>query len=145
MTPDVNILVAASRIDHPHHIAALSWLNDSLLYAEKTNQSLYILPMVASGFLRLVTHRKIFVNPTPYLAAQSFIRAILQAPNVIMPLLGKEWPIFDQICETYLITGNDIPDAWIAASVISNNDHLVSFDKGFLRFLQSNQFTLLRP
>jgi len=26
MTPDVNILVAASRIDHPHHIAALSWL-----------------------------------------------------------------------------------------------------------------------
>lgn len=145
MTPDVNILIAASRTDHPHHLAALSWLNTSLLEAETLSQPLYILPMVASGFLRLVTHRKVFVNPTPYLAAQAFIRVILNAPYVNMPLLGKEWPIFDKVCETYLLTGNDIPDAWIAACVISNNDHLVSFDKGFLRFLPPNQFTLLRP
>jgi hypothetical protein len=101
--------------------------------------------MVASGFLRLATHGKVFVYPTPYPAAQGFIRAILNSANVDMPLLGKEWPIFDKLCETHLITGNDIPDGWIAASVLSNNEHLVSFDKGFLRFLKPDQFTLLRP
>jgi uncharacterized protein len=27
MTPDVNVLVAASRSDHPHHGPALTWLD----------------------------------------------------------------------------------------------------------------------
>ena len=41
--------------------------------------------------------------------------------------------------------GNDIPDAWIAAAVLAHHDHLVSFDKGFRRFLKTNEFTLLKP
>ena len=30
MTPDVNVLVAASRTDHPHHAAARQWLEEAL-------------------------------------------------------------------------------------------------------------------
>ena len=30
MTPDVNILVAASRQDHPHHAPALAWLEQAI-------------------------------------------------------------------------------------------------------------------
>lgn len=145
MTPDVNILVAASRTDHPHHFPAFSWLTEAMKNAIEIQQPVIILPMVASGFLRLVTHPKVFVQPTPYLSAQEFLRAIMNAPGVQMPRLGQEWPLFESLCETHKLTGNDIPDAWIAAAVLTNNDHLVSFDKGFQRFLLSHQFTLLRP
>lgn len=144
MIPDVNILIAASRSDHPHHIPALNWLNTAMALAE-LRQPLLILPMVASGFLRLTTHPKVFSEHTPYLAAQAFIRALLDAPGVVMPTLGKEWRLFENLCEQNGLVGNDIPDAWIAATVIANHDHLVSFDKGFLRFLSPEHFTLLRP
>jgi predicted nucleic acid-binding protein len=29
VTPDVNVLVAAFRTDHPHHATARSWLSDT--------------------------------------------------------------------------------------------------------------------
>jgi len=63
MTPDVNILVAASRLDHPHHEPARAWLEDALAKSAE-GHSLAVLPMVASGFLRLVTHPRVFVEPT---------------------------------------------------------------------------------
>ena len=33
MTPDVNLLVAASRSDHPHYAASRAWLEQSLVMA----------------------------------------------------------------------------------------------------------------
>ena len=53
--------------------------------------------------------------------------------------------MFEHLCEHHRLTGNDIPDAWIAAAVLAHHDHLVSFDKGFRRFLKANEFTLLQP
>ncbi len=144
MTPDVNILVAASRSDHPHHGAASAWLDEALDDCEK-GRPLAIFPMVAAGFLRLVTHPKVFVQPTPAEAALAFLRAVLNSPRVEMPRLGGEWPAFERLCEHHRLTGNDIPDAWIAAAVLAHHDHLVSFDKGFRRFLKAKEFTLLEP
>ena len=144
MTPDVNVLVAASRSDHPHHGPALTWLDAALDDCEK-GRALAIFPMVAAGFLRLVTHPKVFVQPTPADAALAFLRAILNSPGVEMPRLGGEWPLLERLCEHYRLTANDIPDAWISAAVMSHHDHLVSFDKGFRRFLKANEFTLLQP
>ena len=37
MTPDVNVLVAASRSDHPHHWVAHSWLQDALAACNQSN------------------------------------------------------------------------------------------------------------
>ncbi|MGH8645920.1 MAG: TA system VapC family ribonuclease toxin [Gammaproteobacteria bacterium] len=144
MTPDVNVLVAGSRADHPYHGAALAWLDAALEHCEK-GRPLAIYPMVAAGFLRLVTHPKVFVQPTPHDAALAFLRAVLNSPGVEMPRLGSEWPVFERLYEHHRLTGNDIPDAWIAAAVLAHHDHLVSFDKGFRRFLKTNEFTLLRP
>ncbi|MGH8654301.1 MAG: PIN domain-containing protein [Gammaproteobacteria bacterium] len=101
--------------------------------------------MVAAGFLRLVTHPKVFVQPTPAEAALAFLRAVLNSPRVEMPRLGGEWPVCERLCEHHRLTGNDIPDAWIAAAVLAHHDHLVSFDKEFRRFLKAKEFTLLQP
>lgn len=144
MTPDVNVLVAASRSDHPHHAPAIAWVEASLT-ACAGGRMFAILPMVAAGFLRVVTHPKVFVQPTPMAAARAFLRAILNSPGVEMTRLGAEWPLLERLCEQRDLAGNEIPDAWIAAAVQKNDDQLVSFDKGFRRLLKASQFTLLNP
>ena len=41
--------------------------------------------------------------------------------------------------------GNDVPDAWLAAAVTHQGEHLVSFDRDFRKLLGRGQFTLLSP
>jgi toxin-antitoxin system PIN domain toxin len=139
----VNVLVAASRQDHLHHVRAHEWL-ETRLNGGDDGQALAILPMVASGFLRLVTHPKVFVDPTPIEIAQAFMRTILEAPGVRLLSLGDEWPLFEHLCTRYSLTGNAIPDAWIAAAAQSHHIHLVTFDKGFKRFMKSSMLTVLQ-
>ena len=63
MTPDVNVLVAASRSDHPHHRVAYACLKEAIA-ACADGANLKLMPMVVGSFLRLVTNSKIFVHPT---------------------------------------------------------------------------------
>lgn len=140
MTPDVNILVAASRQDHPHHGQALDWLEEAI----NSGSPLAILPMVASGFLRLVTHPKVFLAPTPIGEALKFMRAVLDSPGVVLLPLGNEWGEFERLCVFHSLTGNAVPDAWIAAAVSSNRLHLVTFDKDFRKLLKPGSVTVLK-
>lgn len=142
MTPDVNILVAASRQDHPHHQRALDWLEETI--ANNSGRPLVILPMVASGFLRLVTHPKVFLAPTPIDEALKFLRAVLNSQGVVMLLLGNEWSKFERLCTFHSLTGNAIPDAWIAAAASCNRLHLVTFDKDFRKLLKPASVTVLK-
>lgn len=141
MTPDVNVLVAASRQDHPHHGPALRWLETALADSES---ELAMLPMVAAGFLRLVTHPKVFVEPTPEEAARAFLRTVLDSPGVKWLPLGDEWPLFERLCAQHALTGNAIPDAWIAAAARTHHVQLVSFDKGLRRLMKGGRFLLLK-
>ena len=52
MTPDVNVLVAASRNDHPHHELARQWLQESLS-SSGTGAAVTLMPMVLASFIRL--------------------------------------------------------------------------------------------
>jgi uncharacterized protein len=144
VTPDVNLLVAASRSDHVHHAMAASWLHAAREEAQR-GRRLDLLPMVATGFLRLVTHPKVFPDPTPTELALDFVEALLDSPGVRMTPLGDEWPSLRQLCRARVLIGNAIPDAWIAAAVKSAGLHLVTFDRDFTRLLDSCDFTLLRP
>ena len=62
MTPDVNVLVAAFRADHPHHADARKWLGLARAACAAGQDSLAVLPMVLAGFLHLVTNPKVFVQ-----------------------------------------------------------------------------------
>ncbi|MCU7374265.1 PIN domain-containing protein [Paucibacter sp. O1-1] len=144
MTPDVNVLVAASRSDHPHHIVARTWLEDALAAAE-SGAVLTLMPMVIASLLRLVTSPKIFVQPTPVADAVAFVDAILAAPGVQLASLGTEWPRLRQLCLEKQLSGNDLPDGWLAAAVDQQAEHLVSFDRDFKKLLARTRFTLLKP
>lgn len=145
MTPDVNLLVAASRSDHPHHLVASGWLDGALAEAAAGNSTLTLQPMVIASFLRLVTHPRVFVEPTPMNDALAFVDALLSMPGVEQAVLGMEWDRFRELCSRHALSANAIPDAWLAAAVLQQGEHLVGFDGDFRRLLPRSQFTRLKP
>ncbi len=142
MTPDVNVLVAASRSDHPHHAIARSWIEGALA-AAAGGARFSLMPMMVASVLRLVTSPKIFVQPTPMEDAVGFIDALLAMPGVHLAPLGAEWPKLRALCLDQSLGGNDLPDAWLAAAVEQQDEHLVSFDRDFKKLLGRSKFTLL--
>ncbi len=142
MTPDVNVLVAASRTDHPHHAVARAWIEEAV-DASGAGAAFTLMPMVLASFLRLVTSPKIFKMPTPIEDAVAFVDALLASPGVQLAPLGPEWSKLRQLCLDRQLGGNDVPDAWLSAAVAQLGERLVSFDRDFRKLLARNQFTLL--
>lgn len=142
MTPDVNVLVAAFRADHPHHGTARVWLQETLA-ACANGGSLQLLPMVTAAFVRLVTNAGVFVDPAPVVSAIEFVEAMLAVPGCEWLELGGEWPQFAALCRAGSLGGNEVPDAWIAAAVRRHGAHLVTFDRDFARLLDRREVTLL--
>jgi len=144
MTPDVNVLLAASRSDHPHHAIAYACLDEAVA-ACSLGDDMKLMPMVAASFLRLATNPRIFVRPTPLDAAMGFLDSLLAVPGVDMPSLGAEWPMLRQLCLEKKLVANDLPDAWLAAAVIHYGEHLVTFDADFKKLLRRQHLTVLIP
>lgn len=144
MTPDVSVLVAAHRSDHPHHAVARAWL-ERAASAAASGGTLILMPMVMASFLRLVSSPKIFHSPTPVEDAAAFVDALLAVQGVHLASLGPEWPRLRQLCVDKQLKGNEVPDAWLAAATIYFGEHLVSFDRGFKKLIHRSQFTLLEP
>jgi toxin-antitoxin system PIN domain toxin len=142
MAPDINILLAASRTDHVHHQPALGWLRSTLTRCA-SGESIEILPMVGAGFLRLATNRRVFTDPMPAAAALDFIESVLAVPGATVPTIGSEWPLFKGLIAEHGLIGNEIPDAWVAAVVKSLGLRLVSFDRGFRKWLSRSELTIL--
>lgn len=143
MTPDVNVLVAAAREDHPHHAVARGWIEPAVQDATRV-APFTLLPLVAVGFVRIATNRRIHDPPTPTVAALAVVEALLTAPHVRLVAHGDEWPLVAALCRAHALTGGDVTDAWIAASVLHHNEHLVTFDRGFRRLLPARHLTVLR-
>lgn len=143
MTPDINVLVAASRTDHPHYAIARAWLEQSVAACE-SGGSIQLLPMVVAGFLRLVTNVRVFPDPSPIKDAVAFLDALLAIPGVEIPESAREWPAFRRLCLDGKLAGNEVPDAWIAAAVKALNTQLVTFDRDFARLLAKNEVVFLK-
>lgn len=144
MTPDVNVLVAASRSDHPHHAVARAWIEQAV-EAARSGAGMGLMPMVLASFLRLVTSPRIFAMPTPIVDAVAFVDALLASPGVQLAPLGPEWQRLRQMCLDKQLSGNALPDAWLSAAVVHLGEHLVSFDRDFRKLLPRGQLTLLEP
>jgi predicted nucleic acid-binding protein len=113
MTPDMNLLVAASRTDRPHHVVARARFEEAV-NASGAGAAFALMPMVLASFLRLLTSPKIFRMPTPIEDAVAFVDALLASPGVQLASLCPEWSKLRQLCLDKQLGGNDIPDAWLA-------------------------------
>jgi uncharacterized protein len=128
---DVNILVYTHREDSEHHKATREWLERALCSQNPVGVS----DLVLSGFLRVVTHPKIFIDPTPLALALKFAAQFREHPNVFTVEPGKRhWGIFRSLCLAVRAKGNTIPDAFHAALAIETGCEWVSTDSGFSRF-----------
>ncbi|MCB1657596.1 MAG: PIN domain-containing protein [Pseudomonadales bacterium] len=138
MTLDVNVLVATFRQDHPHHYIARQWLLQAL--QEVDENPIYLVPFVLSSFLRIVSNKRVFVNPSTIEEAWNFLNVLQSIEGVQHIILGEEWATFQKLCLENNAKANDIPDIWLASVSIQYNQCLVSFDADFLKFLPANKF-----
>ena len=144
MIPDVNVVIAAARPDHLHHVQAKTWWLEAIATATE-ERPIHLLPVVVSGFLRVATHPKIFSVPSTIDEATSHIDELLSLSNVAVLDAQPRWSDFKQLCNDKSLKGNSIPDAWIAASVMASGSHLITFDRDFRKLLKRSQVTVLQP
>ena len=150
MTPDVNVLIAASREEHVHHLTARDWLLEACAQSAATRagagqpgNALRLIPQVMASFLRLVTNSRVFATPTQTHQAIAFLDALLDCPGIAMLDSSSTWPEFRQLCLDKNLSANAIPDALIAATVIQNTEVLATFDRDFFQLLPPHQLHLL--
>ena len=129
--PDVNILVYAHREDTPQHTKALEWLETLL----NSDEAFAMSELVMSGFLRIVTHPKIFSPPSNLDDALLFLHQIRNQVNcVITTPRDRHWDIFIKLCKQANAKGNLIPDAYHAALAIETGSEWITSDQDFSRF-----------
>ena len=128
---DVNIYVYAFRTDTHRNTSAYEWLQDTI----NSPSDFGYCDLALSGFLRIVTHPKVFKNPDTVETALSFVEQIRTRPNAI-PICPEErhWSIFRSLCLETQLKGNLIPDAWFAALAIEHGCEWVTVDRDYTRF-----------
>lgn len=82
-----------------------------------------------SGFLRIVTHTRIFDPPSRLQDALAFTEQLRQQPNAVVLAPGdRHWSIFRELCERANVKGNLIPDAYLAALAIESGSQWITTD-----------------
>lgn len=101
----------------------------------RSDRAFGIVDPVLSGFVRVVTHPRIFADPTPIDVALAFAEQVRRRPNCVSVGPGKRhWPIFAGLCVRAGARGNLVPDAWLAAVAIESGGEWVTTDRDFARF-----------
>jgi toxin-antitoxin system PIN domain toxin len=128
---DVNVLVYAHRTDAPGHVAFNEWVVALL----NSDQAYGYSELVLSGFLRVVTHPRVFNPPSDLSSGLAFVETIRNQPNAV-PVTpgGRHWDIFKGLCEIAGVKGNLIPDAYLAALAIESGSEWITTDRDYSRF-----------
>ncbi|MGQ0815654.1 MAG: type II toxin-antitoxin system VapC family toxin [Gemmatimonadota bacterium] len=129
---DVNVLVYAHRPDAKDHERYREWLEKLLSSPGPFGLS----ELVLSGFIRIVTNRRIFrTDPTPTKVALEFSSLLRSQPHCLIVRPGlRHWDIFAELCERTRARGNLVPDAYHAALAIESDCEWITTDRGFARF-----------
>ncbi|GGF30428.1 TA system VapC family ribonuclease toxin [Subtercola lobariae] len=127
----MNVLIAAFRQDHAHHILARPWLTN--VFAA---ESAVVVPdFVWVGFVRIVTNAHIFEVPATAAEAFEFVRALTGHP-AYRPVAGLPdgLQIFEDTALESGARANLVSDAYIAALALALACPVGSFDRDFRRF-----------
>ena len=128
---DVNVIVHAHRADAPRHSDYRMWLENVLNGDEAYGMS----DLVLGGFVRVVTHPRIFTPPTPLRQALEFASQIREQDNCVAISPGpRHWDIFHDLCMEAEAKGSLVPDAYFAALAIEHGCEWITTDRDFSRF-----------
>jgi hypothetical protein len=125
------VLVYAHRPEAERHAEYRNWLHDVV----RAEHPYGINDLVLSGFVRIVTHPRIFRTPTPLPIALSFCRRLRGRANATIVAPGRHhWRIFEGLCRESGARGNLVPDAYLAALAIESGSEWITTDGDFRRF-----------
>ena len=131
MLMDVTVLVYAHREDVKHHRAYRDWLESVI----NSNTAYGFSELGLSGFIRVVTHAKVFEKPSSLEVAIAFVQQLRLAEHAVrLAPGGGHWDLFLQCMQSISAQGNDIPDAYHAALALEWDCDWVTTDRGFRRF-----------
>ena len=129
---DVNVLVYAFRRESERHEAYAGWLAQAV--AGRDEIALHEGSL--AGFVRIVTHPRIYAQPAPRTVALAFVEQVVMAPrHRWLPASARTWERFaGLVTADAALTGNNIPDALLAALALTHGCRLATADRGFARF-----------
>jgi toxin-antitoxin system PIN domain toxin len=131
LAPDVNVLVYAFREEMPEHGPCRAWLQSIV----RGDAAFAVFDPVLAGFLRIVTHPRIFSAPTPLGAALDFVEVVRSRPHCITVQPGaRHWSIFERLCRESRARGNLVVDAYLAALALESGCEWVTTDRDYGRF-----------
>jgi len=131
MLLDVNILVHLHREDSDQHESIRHWIEAALV----GHQRIAVSDLALSGCMRVVTHPKVFKQPSPLRLALRFVEEFRSHSqiHVLNPGPGH-WERSTELCRKVDARGNLIPDAYHAALAMEHDCDWISLDRGFARF-----------
>jgi toxin-antitoxin system PIN domain toxin len=129
--PDVNLLIYAHNEAVKQHSAALVWWSDLL----NREQPIGLPWAVVFGFVRLVTHPAVLVEPIPAEQALSCVRGWLTREHVrILEPGPRHLEIVEQLFAATGVAGRLTTDTHLAALAIEHQAELHTNDLDFTRF-----------
>jgi len=91
--------------------------------------------LVLSGFIRVVTHPRIYGDPSPLAEALRFASVLRDHPNSLILSPGdRHWDIFQRLCQSANAKGHLVADAYHAALAIETGAEWITADRDFARF-----------
>jgi len=128
---DANVLIYAHRQDAQNHEKYRHWLESII----NGNELFGISENVLSSVIRITTHPQIFKKPSSLKEVLTFIEQVRSPAHCLIVNPGpKHWDIFCSLIRTLKLTGNAVPDAFLAALALEWGYDLVTTDQGFSRF-----------
>jgi toxin-antitoxin system PIN domain toxin len=129
--PDVNVLVYAHREDAVDHPAYREWLEQVV----NGDEAYGVSELVLSGFIRVVTHPKVFKRPQPPGRRLDIRRAGAWATELCAGRAG--YASLDALrapLPRMRRAGNLVPDAYLAAMAMESGCEWITADRDYSRF-----------
>lgn len=128
--PDLNVWLALSAADHPHHSAALHYWED------QAAQEVLFCTVTALGLVRLLCQPSVMgqqaLDPVQ---ASAVLQQLLNQPGVRLAAEAPgSWDLFHQLLSSQSLPPRLCTDAHLAALAMAGGWRLVSFDRDFWRF-----------
>ena len=131
IVPDVNLLLYVHNEAIPQHASALAWWSDLLA----REQPVGIPWAVVFGFVRLVTHPSVLVEPLAPGRALGFVRGWLEREHIRVLEPGpRHLDIVSELFEATRVAGRLTTDTHLAALAIEYQAELHTNDTDFVRF-----------
>ena len=129
--PDINLLVYAYNKQALRHEPAKAWWEATL----SGNTPVGLPWVTSSGFIRIMTHRRILEKPISAEDAIDLVRSWLDQPAVVVLEPGPKFTgLFLGYLEKLGTAGDLTTDAQLAALAVENQAELHSNDTDFSRF-----------